>query len=142
MLGRVLMMAALVSGPAADDPSASSFSPGIGFTVSQQLREADQPPVGPRPPTEAESAQARTVAASSEPSEPDPSASGLAPRLPPPPSDLARAQGSPRARGLHAAAAIAAQMAMIVAGAVAVRDQRRRAREAQRGRAPPYKPYR
>ena len=62
--------------------------------------------------------------------------------LPPPPSDLARVQNSPAFRGVVAAAVIASQVAMIVAGVASVRRQNARARAAAVGRAPAYRPYR
>lgn len=113
----VFLLAGLLLAP----PDPPSFSPGIGYTVSRLQREADEPVVREEAPTHVAS---------------------FAPRLPPPQSDLARIQGSRRARGLHVAAAIAAQAAMIVAGILAVREQRATARREQARQVEPYRPYR
>ena len=112
---------ALATAPATDGIEPLPFSPGVGYTVSQLLRQADAPPPAAEEATPAFS---------------------LVPRLPPPRSDLARIQGSPRARGLHAAAALAAQVAMIVAGVISVQEQRRQLRREREGQVQPYRPYR
>ncbi|MCH9683710.1 MAG: hypothetical protein K0V04_19910, partial [Deltaproteobacteria bacterium] len=108
-----------------------SFSAGPGYTAS-------------------ELAQGRVPLATSQEPEPasEPSSSGqqartpLMPRLPPPPTDFQRIQGSPALRGINAAAAVAMQLGMIVAGAVSVGKQRAAIRRQRNGQAPPYKPYR
>ena len=121
MVGAVAMSLALTAvlvSPSPEPPAV--FQNGIGYTASLDLRRALEPEAEPEPP---------------------PSIS-LVPRLPPPPTDLARVQGSPRARGMATAVAVAAQVAMIVAGAVSVQQQNRAVRERRRGEAPPYRPYR
>ncbi|MEM9453801.1 MAG: hypothetical protein AAGF11_06450 [Myxococcota bacterium] len=123
----IIALAALVSAPATPSTSPSfspGFSPGIGYTVSLRQRQADDVTT----PTTAE---------------PTAKARSLPPILPPPPpSDLARVQNSPRAQGILAAAAIAAQVAMLVAGVASVRQQNAEIRRQRRGRPPPYRPYR
>lgn len=133
----VVALAALMSAPTpppttpAAPATASSgvyggFSPGIGYTVALRQRQADT--------------VATTSASTTQPSA---KARSLPPILPPPPpSDLARVQNSPRAQGILAAAAIAAQVAMIVAGIASVRQQNAEIRRQRRGRPPPYRPYR
>jgi hypothetical protein len=116
--GLAMTLAALLVAP--PEP-AEVFSPGIGYTVSEDLRRVEMIAGSPAETT----VPAR-----------------LAPRLPPPSSDLARVQGSPRARGMLAAAAVAAQLAMIVAGVVSVRNQREQARRDREGQVQPYRPYR
>lgn len=116
----LVLMATLVAPPGQPTDSVP-FSPGIGYTVAQIMRQLDRPP-----PT----------------AEAPPTTTRLVPRLPPPASDLARIQGSPRARGLNTAVAIAAQVAMIVAGVISVREQREQVRREREGQAQPYRPYR
>lgn len=118
-----LVLASLQLGPAS--APAPSFSPGVGYTVSRLQREAD----GRAAPATAQTSGATKPAS-------------LVPHLPPPPSDLARVQGSPRARGLHTAAAVATQLAMVVAGIIAVREQREQLRRERERDVQPYRPYR
>ncbi|MEM7158462.1 MAG: hypothetical protein AAF799_36825 [Myxococcota bacterium] len=113
----VALAVVLVAPPAGGE---APFYDGIGYTASLDLRHATEPEAEPEPPPNL----------------------ALIPRLPPPPTDLARVQSSPRARGMYTAVAVAAQLAMIVAGAVSVREQNSRARARRRGQAPPYRPYR
>ncbi|MCX4247400.1 hypothetical protein [Paraliomyxa miuraensis] len=115
-LGLVGLLTAHV--PLPELPSSPEWSPGIGYAVSRLQRDRGAEATAEAPTT------------------------SLVPRLPPPPTDLQRVQGSPGARGLHVAAAMAAQLAMIVAGVIAVREQREQLRR-ERERAPaPYRPYR
>jgi len=143
------LVASLLAAPAPDpspdsDDAAFPFSFGIGYVVTEQRRSVDaldaSPTVADAPTSPTTSAPEDSTEAPASQAAPQPAS--LAPRLPPPRSDLARIQGSPRARGLSAAAAIATQMAMIIAGIAVVREQREQAREARRGQAPPYRPYR
>lgn len=113
---------AIALAPRPEAPEPVHFSPGVGYTVSWLLREADAPPLAEEPE--------------------EPRSLSLVPRLPPPRSDLARIQGSPRARGIQAAAALATQVAMIVAGVISVREQKRQLRREREGRVQPYRPYR
>lgn len=117
----ILVLVGTLVAPSAQPTDPVQFSPGIGYTVAQIMRQLDRPAPTPEVP---------------------PTTTRLVPRLPPPASDLARIQGSPRARGLNAAAAIAAQVAMIVAGVISVREQREQIRREREGQAPPYRPYR
>lgn len=120
--GMTIVLAGLLSSPAPSPatPPAPWFSPGIGYTVSRLQREIDA----------AEPARVETPPVS------------LAPHLPPPTSDLARVQASPEARGIQIAAAVAVQLAMVVAGIVAVREQREQVRRERAHQVPPYRPYR
>lgn len=118
-MGPIGILALVLAAPASP-PEPPAFAEGVGYTVSQLLRQLDEPP---------------------DASESPPSLRPI-PRRPPPSTDLARIQGSPRARGLSAAVAVAAQLAMIVAGVMSVREQNERMRREREGQAPPYKPYR
>lgn len=124
---------------AASSPSAEPlvFSPGVGYTAAQTQRW--QPIATP--------ATAETTAEqSTEELAAEPAASGILPRLgeyqPPPQSDFAKAQAAPAVRQIEMAVAVAAQVAMVVAGAVSQTRQNRRYRRAQRGQIPAYRPYR
>ncbi len=144
------MIAAPQSGSPTDEAEEARsfpFSFGIGYVVAEQRRsavesvESVESVVRSDTATPTPTSKASSPAPSSSP-QAEPKTTSLAPRLPPPRSDLARIKGSPRARGLTAAAAIATQMAMIIAGIAVVREQREQAREARRGQPPPYRPYR
>ncbi|MCA9652069.1 MAG: hypothetical protein KC501_19285 [Myxococcales bacterium] len=118
--GMAMVLAGVLLAPPTPTVDPTTFTPGVGYTVSHLLWQLHAPPPVVETPT-----------------------IHLAPHLSPPPgTDLARIQGSPRARGLHAAAAFAAEVAMIVAGVVSVREQNQQVRREREGRAPPYKPYR
>jgi len=120
--GLVLLVAGALAAPPPEIQA--DFSMGIGYTVSLDLRQQ---------PT-----SSATISTREEEGQPI----NLVPWLPPPPNDMARIKGSPRVQGFHAAAAIAAEVAMLIAGAVSVRRQRQELRRERKGRAPPYKPYR
>lgn len=127
---------ALATRMVAPEPAPPAFSPGVGYIVAQQHRGASE---GPEPAATSEASEASEASGAP----PQPPRKTLAPVLPPPPpTDLARVKGSPRAQGILAAAAIATQVAMLVAGVAAVRQQNAALREQRRGRAPAYRPYR
>lgn len=108
----------LVAPPPEPSPE---YSPGIGYTVAWLQRQADVvEPVATAEPPRFE----------------------LYPHLPPPPSDLSRVQSSPRGQAVLAAAAVATQVAMIVAGIIAVRQQRDEARRERARQPEPFRPYR
>jgi len=114
---------------------ALEVSLGIGYVVSRTV--AGEPVPAPRPAAP-EPTGPHEPPASAQASAP----AQLAPYLPPPSSDFTRVQGSPGARGLLTAAAIATQMGMVVAGIISVREQRQRGREARSEQLPLVRPYR
>lgn len=129
--GVLVISLGMLGAPAPEPPS---FSPGIGFTVSRLQRDRPGlPPVlSTTPPKTGPGGEVNNESNTSV---------GRRPRLSPPPTDLARIQGSPRAVGIHAAAAVATQLAMIIAGVMSVQEQRRILRRERARQPAPFSPY-